>query len=659
MATLKQLMALTERNRGEPDGDEREERKLDKKFNKPVGQTKFMKDYDDKRDGVGKSKDTPSVKEEVQAIEEKTILSLKSFLAGPDVSNEQHNQNYIEGLGDYNLITDPSHTHIHSTNESIEPNADNSKRVDVRGKSNSSGVSGLEVPKHMLEGKNGLMEFHKKAQAEFPNSDGSTPRHEPMGDKELQRSHKALAEEHAKLPEHEQIKKEKEARGRLGKLGVTSVLSQSDKTDTMLGMKHPKTGKPIVSAPSVKNVAGHAVYPVGDHEHHIINTCRGQTEGCGGKVDASGKISTRTGTCFAPNAEAQYKDAAAKRAKLTYSSHHPHLHKDVFHATVGELRDEAAKGDKAKTDKEGEKGGHVVVRPDTTAENDNDKTAHAVALLNKQRSEKSKTDGKSRPEILINRYSKTGQEGSTYSNTGPKVKNGGTIGENVRRDSKRHNQTVKASDSSGKDFVKASGEKEEPRHQYMVNDLKRNGDEEKKVDAHLHTVRHWSAPVANEHLTGHEKTKSEAHYDANGKETTEDKAHTGFASRNGRTYRYSNHHVIPKRYPTDGHPADDRLFDSHHMSEKYKSKEGGLYSSNGKRHGGVIMTSPTDSTSNHKRQHAEFTHPVSKHVDSIVKTGRYDVDHPDEQEAARGKEYKEPIEGKAVKSITGLKKAKL
>ena len=54
--------------------------------------------------------------------------------------------------------------------------------------------------------------------------------------------------------------------------------------------------------------------------------------------------------------------------------------------------------------------------------------------------------------------------------------------------------------------------------------------------------------------------------------------------------------------------------------------------------------------------HAEFTHPISKQMDKIVKTGRYDVDHPDEQEAARGKEYHEPIE---VSSISGLKKAKL
>ncbi len=579
----------------------------------------------------------------------KKVYRFKEFINAPDESNEQHIQNQIEGLGDYNIIPDKGYKHLHV--ESIEINKENNKRVDVRGPSNSAGVSGLEVPRHMVEGKGSLIEFHKNAQNLLKNPDGTFPRYTPMSDKALQKSHKELAEEHSKLPENEQIKKENEASERLKKLGLSSMLSQSDKTDTMLGMKNPKTGKPIVSAPAIKNVAGHAVFPVGggkdaDHEieHHIINTCRGQTDGCGGKVDSSGKICTKNGTCFAPNAESQYKGAARKRANLTYASHHPILHKDVFHATVGELRNEANRMDK--------KGGHVVVRPDTTAENDNDKTSHAVALLNKQRLEKSKKDKKDRPEILVNRYSKTGQEGSAYSNTGPKVKNGGMIGENVRRDAKRINHTVKAS-SNGEDFVKANGEKESPRHQYMVNDLARNSDDEKKVDSHLHTVRYWGNPVSPENLSHHEKTKDEAHYDANGNETTEDKAHSGFKTVNGRTYRYTNHHVIPKRYPSEGHPADDRLFDTHHMEQKYGSREGGLFSSNGKRHGGVIMTSPTDSTSNHKRLHAEFTHPVSKQINKIVKTGVYDVDDPHEQEAARGKEYQEPV---AIKLPTSKKK---
>jgi len=544
--------------------------------------------------------------------------------------------------------------------ESIEPNKENDKRVDVRGPSNTSGVTGVEVPKHMLEGKDGLLEFHKKTQEEFKNSDGTEPRHLPMSDGALQKSHKQLAEEHAAKPKSEQIKIEKDARERLKKLGVSSVLSDSEKTDTMLGMKHPKTGKPIVDAPTVKNVAGHAVYPVGKDEHHIINTCRGQTEGCGGSVDASGKINTRTGTCFAPNAEAQYKGAATKRAKLTYASHHPMLHKDVFHATVGELRDKADKADKAKNS-DGTKGGHVVVRPDTVAENDNNRTAHAVALLNNHRGDESAKDKKDRHEILINRYSKTGQEGSAHSNTGPKVKNGATIGENVRRDSSRIRNTVTAKDSNGEDFKKAAGGKEDPRHQYMVNDLQRGSDDEKKVDAHLHTVKYWSNPVKEEHHTDDEKSKVEGHYDAKGKATTEDKAHTGFTKRNGRVYRYTNHHVIPKRY-AEGSPADDRLFDSHHLEAKHGGREGGLYSSGGKRHGGVIMTSPTSSTSNAKRLHAEFTHPVSKQLDKITKTGVYDVDHPDEQEAARGKEYRPPAEAsdaKPVSTITGLKKAKL
>jgi hypothetical protein len=245
-----------------------------------------------------------------------------------------------------------------------------------------------------------------------------------------------------------------------------------------------------------------------------------------------------------------------------------------------------------------------------------------------------------------------------YSNTGPKVKDGGMIGENVRRDNNRQAYTVRAADSTGKDFTKADGSKRDPAHQYMNNDLKRGGSDEKTVDKHLHTVRLWNSPVSDEHRTDDEKNHEEKHYDAHGKETTEDKASSGFTTRNGRTYRYTNHHVIPKRF-VDGSPADDRLFDSHHMEQKYGKRDGGMYSSKGKRHGGIIMTSPTESTSTHKRVHSEFTHPVAEQVENIVKTGRYESDHPDKQEAARGKEYKEATEAVPIKKISGLKKAKL
>ena len=90
------------------------------------------------------------------------------FESEDDVSNEQHNQNYIEGLSDYNSIIDPKFKPMVNISEVITPTEGNDKRVDVRGPSNSSGVTGVEVPKHMLHGSNGLLEVHKRAQEMHP-----------------------------------------------------------------------------------------------------------------------------------------------------------------------------------------------------------------------------------------------------------------------------------------------------------------------------------------------------------------------------------------------------------------------------------------------------------------------------------------------------------
>jgi hypothetical protein len=66
-----------------------------------------------------------------------------------------------------------------------------------------------------------------------------------------------------------------------------------------------------------KGVAGHALYTTGKGKgtkYNVINTCPGQTEGCGGGKDANGIVDTKKGTCFAPNAESQYAGAAVRRA---------------------------------------------------------------------------------------------------------------------------------------------------------------------------------------------------------------------------------------------------------------------------------------------------------------------------------------------------------
>ena len=64
---------------------------------------------------------------------------------------------------------------------------------------------------------------------------------------------------------------------------------------------------------------------------------------------------------------------------------------------------------------------------------------------------------------------------------------------------------------------------------------------------------------------------------------------------------------------------------------------------NGKVAGAILMTTPTESTSNIGHQ-TSFTHHVSdKHVEYAKKNkGEYEIDPPKEQEKSRGKEYVTP-----------------
>ena len=64
---------------------------------------------------------------------------------------------------------------------------------------------------------------------------------------------------------------------------------------------------------------------------------------------------------------------------------------------------------------------------------------------------------------------------------------------------------------------------------------------------------------------------------------------------------------------------------------------------NGKKAGAILMTTPTESTSN-LGHHTEFTHNVDeKHLGHALKNkGEYQIDHPLEQEMSMGKEYIKP-----------------
>ena len=68
-------------------------------------------------------------------------------------------------------------------------------------------------------------------------------------------------------------------------------MDESEKLDTVRH-EYDEQGRPHVGY-AAKGVAGHALYISGhgkDSKYHILNTCPGQVEVCGGGTDAKGIV---------------------------------------------------------------------------------------------------------------------------------------------------------------------------------------------------------------------------------------------------------------------------------------------------------------------------------------------------------------------------------
>lgn len=499
------------------------------------------------------------------------------------------------------------------------------------------GVTGIKIPRHMWEGregKPGLREI-SKARAKVYGSENR----DPLTVGQVGRIHKEALAEHFQKPIDQQVSDERSALGRLREakhIGHDSnTLDKSEKTDTV------KFEKDSYEPWTSKGVAGHALYVSGtgpNQKLHVLNTCPGQTEGCSGGVK-NGIVDTSHGTCFAPNAEAQYVNAAVRRAAHEQAKFDPAMTKDWILAHTGSLRDVASTADR--------NGRKILFRPNVVDESDTS-SRHAIKGLNAQR----KANGK--PMIIGNSYGKTNELHDpengwfvTHSNVGPKTKFGKEIAENVSRDRQRVHSTISATDARGKDFTNDEGHKTPPKNSYLVNDVQRYSPLDKKIQKSITHAKYWSAGREANELTDHEKTQGpEGHYDGGGNPTTPDMAHFGHETVNGRRYDYQKQHILHPRMVrvgtnSDGSPhkipTDSRFKDNDFLPQSR------FMTSTGKQAGAILMTTPTESTS-HVGHQSSFTHHVDEHSvqHALDHGGEYEIDNPHHQEASQGKPYIAP-----------------
>jgi hypothetical protein len=519
---------------------------------------------------------------------------------------------------------------------------DNGKRVTIHAEG-SGGVKGLVVPRHTLEGnpKVGAVGIHEMNEA---RAKVYGPEHrEPLTLNKMAQLHKkTLAEHFGRTPE-EQHAAEETALQRLRDakhLGQNAnTLDESEKLDTVRH-EHDEEGRTHVGFAS-KGVAGHALYTSGhgkDTKYHVINTCPGQTEGCGGGKDANGIVDTKKGTCFAPNAESQYAGAATRRAAHEQAKHDPAMTNDWILAHTGSLRRAAKNADKSNQ--------RLLFRPNVVDETDVS-SRHVIRHLNEQR----KAEGK--PPIIANSYGKTNELHDpengyyvTHSNVGPKVKKGEEIAENIGRDKARVRNTILAADNKG-DFKNEQGNLTPPKGSYMVTDVKRGSPMAKNMEKAIKHVKYWSTGRHENELTPEEIAQGpEGHFNGSHKPVEEHKSHYGHKTLEGMRFDYQRQHVLHPRLVQVGKnpdgtphmiPTDSRFKDTEFLPKKrFKSK-------NGKEAGHILMTTPTESTSNIGHQ-TSFTHHVGeKHIKhALENNGEYEIDNPQEQIKARGKEYRAP-----------------
>lgn len=564
----------------------------------------------------------------------------------PAYSQEQNVQNTFFEIQDYiPYLTSELHEAM------MKHPKDPGKLVFTHDGPTPNPVKSIAVPRHMWEGESdtgnpkrkpalGMRELNKKRAAVY----GPENRN-PLGIGQVENLHKQHLEQHFAKPKAQQIKDEQEAIERLhagGHLTSRSTLDQGEKTDTVKH-EYDEQGRNF-NAASSKGVAGHALYTSGagpNEKHHILNTCPGQTVGCGGGTDSNGHVDTTLGTCFAPKAERQYPGAAIRRAAHEQAKHDPAMSKDWILAHTNSLRREAGKADK--------EGKRFLFRPNVVDESDRS-SKHVLRHLNQQRA----IEGK--PPIIANSYSKTNElhdpENNyfvTHSNIGPKVKNGKEIGENRKRDNLRIRNTIHAIDRGGADLKNEQGHPTPPRGSYMVTNMHRGSDLDKQFQGAVTHAKYWNGGREAHELTPEEQGEGpEKHFDGNGMETTPDKAHYGHVTVQGkdgkaRRYDYQKQHILHPRMvsvktPDGEHviPTDSRFKDEDylpHGPERFKAK-------NGKIPGGILMTTPTTSTSE-AQHHSSFTHHVGPETIEHAKThnGEYEIDNPYEQEQARGNEF--------------------
>jgi hypothetical protein len=528
------------------------------------------------------------------------------------------------------------------------------KRVLFRGEGYGD-TQGIIVPRHMWHGGHGSngekmpgMQELNEARAQVYGSENR----DPLQISQVGKLHQQILNDHFAKPLDEQLAAEKAALIRLKQAKHISqngdTLDKSEKLDTV-NHEHDEKGRTYKGFAS-KGVAGSSLYTSGHGENrkfHIINTCPGQTVGCGGGHDENGIIDTMKGTCFAPNAESQYAAAAVRRAAHEQAKHDPAMTGDWILAHTGSLRDAARVADKQNK--------RLLFRPNVVDETDVS-SRHVLRHLNKQRKE-SKL-----PPITANSYGKTNELHDpengyfvTHSNVGPKVKQGASVEGNIARDKARVRNTILATDSSGRDFVNEQGNKTPPKGSYMVTDVKRGSPLSKEMERHITHAKYWATGKTPEEMSREEKAEpEEAHYDGNGNLTTEDKAHYGHITFNGKRFDYQRQHVlhprlvnVPERkknkktgeMETVDHliPTDSRFKDEDFLpKERYMTKTG-------KKAGHILMTTPTESTSTLGHQ-TSFTHHVGpEHIDYAKRNkGEYEIDGPLQQEMAAGKEYAEP-----------------
>jgi hypothetical protein len=244
------------------------------------------------------------------------------------------------------------------------------------------------------------------------------------------------------------------------------------------------------------------------------------------------------------------------------------------------------------------------------------------------------------------------------------------VAENLNRDSTRIAQTTTATNKSGVPLTNDEGKKTPAKNSYLVTNMKRGGDMDKAFQQNVSHVKYWSAGRQDSELSEKEKSQGEeAHYDGKGRETSNlQEAHYGHKTIKGsdgisRRYDYQKQHVLHPRIvsigsvtknkknrktgevttTTEEHniPTDSRFKDNDFLPKE----ENRFKSRNGRSAGALVITTPTTSTSD-VQHHSDFTHDVNEnHIKHAMNNkGEYEIDKPEDQEAARGKSYLAPKE---------------